>query len=118
MSELTRRILPQRRRCETFNLNFGGLARDYAITVGYYDDGSFGEVFITGAKSGEQIEAVARDGAVLISLALQHGVSIQTLAGAITRNAEGEPQTVVGAVLDYLLQPPQEQSNEPSATEP
>jgi hypothetical protein len=76
-----RRILPQRRYAETFEFAWGGLERSYAVTLGFYDDGALGEVFITGGKSGEQVEAVARDGAVLLSLALQHGIPLGKHSG-------------------------------------
>jgi len=102
-----RAVLPQRRRSDTFEVEFGGFNRTHTITVGYYDDGSIGEVFITGGKSGEQLEAIARDGAVLLSLALQHGVSIDTISHAITRDSQGQPQTIVGAVVDRLRAEPQ-----------
>ena len=77
---MERRVLPQRRLAETFELEFGGHARRFAVTLGFYDDGALGEVFITGGKSGEQVEAIARDGAVLLSMALQHGCAMATIA--------------------------------------
>jgi hypothetical protein len=98
-----RQILPPRRAAETFDLPFGGLNRNHAVTVGYYDDGRLGEVFITGGKSGEAVEAVARDGAVLLSLALQYGVPLETVAGAITRDSQNQPSSIIGAVVDRLL---------------
>lgn len=94
--------LPARRRCETYSLPFGGLASPHTVTVGYYDDGRMGEVFINGGKSGEMVEAIARDGAVMTSLALQHGVTIDTMLHAITRNSQDEPQSIVGAVIASL----------------
>lgn len=97
-----RRILPQRRRAETFDLEFGGLERRYAVTLGFYDDGAVGEVFISGGKSGQTVEAIARDGAVLLSLALQHGAPLESIAGAITRDGQGAPASIVGAVIDQL----------------
>lgn len=97
-----RRALPMRRSCETFELAYGGFDRRHAITLGYFADGTVGEVFINGGKSGEQVEAIARDGAVLLSLALQHGVSLDTIRGAITRDSHGEPSSIVGAVVDRL----------------
>jgi hypothetical protein len=97
-----RRTLPQRRSCETFEIAFGGLARSHTVTLGYYDDGTVGEVFINGGKSGEQVEAIARDGAVLLSLALQYGAEIENIRSAITRDEQGAPSSVVGAVIDQL----------------
>jgi hypothetical protein len=94
--------LPARRRCETFELPFGGLTSPHVVTVGFYDDGRLGEVFITGGKSGEMVEAIARDGAVMTSLALQHGVTLDTMRHAITCNSQEEPQSIVGAVVERL----------------
>jgi hypothetical protein len=108
-----RRILPQRRSCETFDLAFGGLSRCHTITIGYYDDGSLGEVFINGGKSGELVDAIAHDSAVLLSMALQHGVPLETIRSAIKRNEQGEPSTIVGCVIDRLteMQPAQLRHN-------
>lgn len=103
---MTERLaLPMRRRCETFEIDFGGLKNSHVITVGYYNDGRPGEVFINGGKSGEQVEAIARDGAVLLSMALQHGVALDTIRHAITRDGQDAPQSIVGVVVDHLTEP-------------
>jgi hypothetical protein len=102
MTMADRRALPACRHCETFELPFGGLNRAHTVTVGYYPDGSIGEVFINGGKSGEQVEAIARDGAVLLSMLLQHGVSLDTLRHAITRDGQGQPSSIIGVVVDRL----------------
>ena len=99
-----RRALPARRSSETFEIDFGGLAKGHTITVSFYDDGTLGEVFINGGKSGEQVEAIARDGAVLLSIALQYGASLDTIHHAITRDSQDQPQSIVGAVVDRLVQ--------------
>jgi hypothetical protein len=101
-----RRELPMRRGTETFEVAFGGLSKCHTVSVGYYTDGTPGEIFIAGGKSGEQVEAIARDGAVLLSLALQHGVSLQTIQHALTRNSQGEPSSIVGAVVDRMIETP------------
>ena len=98
-----RHALPMRRACLTFDVEFGGFTKNHTVTAGCYDDGSLGEVFINGGKSGEQVEAIARDGAVLLSLALQHGVTLDTIRHSITRDAQGQPSSVVGAVVDRLI---------------
>ena len=67
-----RRVLPQRRAAETFDLRFWN--QPFTVTVGFYADGTPGEVFIDGCKTGNDIESIARDAGVLLSLALQHGV--------------------------------------------
>jgi len=101
---MTRRVLPQRRRCETFEIAFGGLARSHVVTVGYYADGALGEVFINSGRSGEPFEAIARDGAVVLSLALQYGAELDNIRSAVTRDDQGAPTSVVGAVIDKLCE--------------
>ena len=91
-----------RRHSETFEVAFGGARAAHVVTAGFYADDELGEVFINSGRSGEQVEAVARDGAVLLSLALQHGVPLETIAGALTRDAQGEPGSIIGAVVDRL----------------
>jgi hypothetical protein len=97
-----RRTLPPRRRAETFEVAFAGLDRAHTVTVGYYDDHSIGEVFINGGKSGEMVESIARDGAVLLSLALQYGADLANIKSAITRDGQGSPSSIIGAVVDRL----------------
>lgn len=96
---MTRNILPLRRAAENF-----AISRRAIITVGYYANGAIGEVFINAPKVGSELEATARDGAVLISLALQHGVPLQTMQRAVTRNGDGSPSTVIGAAIDKLTE--------------
>ena len=98
-----RRILPQRRRAESFELYHGKQNTPFQITVGYYPDDRIGEIFIAGGKSGSDFEAVARDGAVLLSIALQFGVPLDVIQHAITREGNGEASTIVGAVVDKLM---------------
>jgi len=97
-----RHALPARRRCETFELDYGGLKKSHVITVGFYDEGNIGEVFINGGKSGEVVEAIARDGAVLLSLAFQHGATLDTIKHAITRDGQDAPQSIIGVVVYRL----------------
>jgi hypothetical protein len=68
----------------------------------FFDDGTPGEVFIDGCKTGTDIESIARDAGVLLSLALQHGVPPETIRHAITRGASEEPASILGAIVDAL----------------
>ena len=95
-----RRILPQRRASETFDLRFW--SQNFTITIGRYPDGTLGEVFIDGGKTGQDIQSTARDAAVVISLALQHGVPIETIRHAVTRCSDGSPASILGAIVDAL----------------
>jgi hypothetical protein len=96
--------LPQRREAETFDLDFGGLNKAHTITVGFYEDGSIGEVFISGGKSGEIVEAMARDAAVILSMALQYGANLEDIQKAITRDGQDDAQSIIGVVVDKLAE--------------
>jgi hypothetical protein len=95
-----RRVLPQRRAAETFGLKFW--SQPFTVTVGFYADGTPGEVFIDGCKTGNDIESIARDAGVLLSLALQHGVDVATIAHAITRDSSGAAASILGAIVDAI----------------
>jgi hypothetical protein len=105
MTDGARKTLPNRRESETFKIRHGGQNTPFLITVGYYDDHqTIGEVFIAGSKSGSNFDAVARDGAILLSLCMQHGVPLETIKHAVTRERDGGASTIIGAVVDRLTQ--------------
>src|SRR6267378_1689808 len=91
---MIRLTLPQRRAAETFDLRFWNQL--FTVTVGFYADGTPGEVFIDGCKTGNDIESIARDAGVLLSLALQHGVPPETIRHAVTRGASEDPKAGKG----------------------
>ena len=95
-----RRVLPQRRAAEIFDLRFWN--QPFTVTVGFYADGTPGEVFIDGGKTGQDIQNIARDAAVVLSLALQHGIPIETIRHAVTRSGTGEAASILGAIIDML----------------
>lgn len=102
MSYSYRHKLPDRRASETFMLRWGGMHAEFAITIGFYSNKTPGEVFISGAKAGSEVDAATRDNAVLISLGLQYGVPLAVMQGAMTREQNGEPSTIAGKVVDML----------------
>jgi hypothetical protein len=98
-----RQTLPARRRNETFELVHGEHRTPFKVTVGFFANSDQpAEVFITGAKTGSSFEAIARDGAIMLSLALQYHIPLDTIRHAITRDTDGKPSTIVGAVVDRL----------------
>ena len=97
---MSRRILPQRRRAETFAVVHWN--QPFAVTIGFFDDGAMGEVFVNSRKTGGDVEAIARDAAVLLSLALQHGLRVEAIKHAVTRDSNGAPSSILGAVVDAL----------------
>jgi hypothetical protein len=100
---MTSRIrLPNRRRCESFEFTHAGLA--FTLTAGFYRDGRIAEIFLSSHRPGSPIEAIARDAAVTVSIALQFGSDLETIRGALTRDHDGGPATLVGAALDCLVE--------------
>jgi hypothetical protein len=99
-----RRTLPHRRASETFDLRFWN--QSFTVSVGFYPDNLLGEVFIDSHKTGGDVEAIARDAAVVISLALQHGVAVESIQHAVTRCSNGLPASIVGAVIYALAGAP------------
>ena len=97
---MSRTHLPQRRYQETFDVDHGGHL--FSVSVGFHHDGTPGEVFVQAHKRASDVEAAARDAAILISLAMQHGVPLQQLRDGVTRDSRGAPASVVGAVLDAI----------------
>jgi hypothetical protein len=96
----SRRRLANRRACETFELEVGGL--HYVVSVGHFADGALAEIFITNGKAGSDSDTAARDSAVVASIALQYGVPLEVLRHALMRDAQGRPSGPLGAALNYL----------------
>ena len=92
-----------RRKAINFEIEHGG--HGYIVTVGMLADNVTPiEVFVTAKRSRDQIEALARDGAILASFARQYGAPFSALKAAVTRGDNGEPMTVIGAVLDAIVE--------------
>jgi hypothetical protein len=45
---------------------------------------------------------MARDAAILTSICLQHGASVETIRHSLTRNSDGSASGPLGVVLDLL----------------
>jgi hypothetical protein len=98
----SRERLLNRRRHEVSEFIHGRVR--FALGVGFFPNGHPAETFITAPQViGSETEAIARDGAILISLALQHGCDLATIEHALTRDSDGRPATVLGAALDALF---------------
>ena len=98
----TRQRLPDRRVAEFFTLECAGLK--YTCTIGRYTDGTIGEVFLNNHKSNSASDANARDAAIVASLALQHGVPLETIRKALLRDSHGRPSTPLGCALDAIAE--------------
>ncbi|MBB4267613.1 ribonucleotide reductase [Roseospira visakhapatnamensis] len=98
---MTRHRLPDRRPSVTLPLEHEGFACQ--LTVGFYPDGRVGEVFVSGLKTGSNLDALVADAGVLVSRLLQHGVAPDDLAGSMGRQGDARPASLIGAIVDRLV---------------
>lgn len=95
-----RRRLPARRAARTYRLQVGGMT--YHATFAVDGDGAPVECFLSAGKPGSPVEAAARDAGIVLSLALQAGVSAAAIRAALTEDHDGAPAGPIGAALDAL----------------
>ncbi|HEY0008092.1 MAG TPA: LAGLIDADG family homing endonuclease, partial [Tepidisphaeraceae bacterium] len=103
-----RRRLPDTRAALTHKFDVAG--HEGYITVGLYEDGLPGEMFITMAKEGSTIGGLMDTVATLVSVALQYGVPVESLVrkfehvrfepNGMTRNPE---IPMAKSLTDYIF---------------
>jgi hypothetical protein len=76
---MTRHRLPDRRGAEAFDFVHG--ERRWTATVGRFPDGAVAEIFINAKPS--PLADMVQDAAILASIALQHGASVEVVHHAI-----------------------------------
>jgi hypothetical protein len=100
-----RERLPERRYSETLKFTHDTYVgpHKYIITVGFYEDGRPGEIFMnTEMKAGSLADATVADAAVAASLALQYGCPLDVLRAAMKRAPSGEPMGPLAHALDAV----------------
>jgi len=106
--EARRRKLPDTRRSITHKFSVAGF--DGYITVGMFEDGQPGEIFITLGKAGSTLAGFADAFATAISFSLQHGVELRFLVDKFT-HVRFEPSGFTGnqqipiakSIVDYVF---------------
>jgi ribonucleoside-diphosphate reductase alpha chain len=103
-----RRKLPDERRAITHKFDIQG--HEGYITVGIYEDGSPGEIFLVMSKEGSTISGLMDAFATAISLALQYGVPLEVLVkkfahtrfepSGFTKNPE---IPIAKSITDYIF---------------
>jgi ribonucleoside-diphosphate reductase alpha chain len=102
-----RRKLPTERASITHKFSIGG--HDGYITVGMYEDGAPGEIFIKMAKEGSTLSGFMDGFALSVSIGLQYGVPLKALVDKFI-HTRFEPSGYTGnpdipyakSVLDYI----------------
>jgi ribonucleoside-diphosphate reductase alpha chain len=104
----TRRRLPDTREAVTHHFSIAD--HDGYITVGKYEDGSPGEVFMKMAKQGSTVSGLMDSLAICMSLALQHGVPLQVMADKLSHmrfdpsGFTGNPDIPMAkSIVDYVV---------------
>jgi ribonucleoside-diphosphate reductase alpha chain len=103
-----RRRLPKRRPSQTVSFSVAG-AEGY-MTAGSYPDDGLGEVFLKLGKQGSTLAGVMDAFSIAISIALQHGVPLETYVQKFT-NMRFEPAGMTDdpdirmaqSVMDYIF---------------
>jgi ribonucleoside-diphosphate reductase alpha chain len=108
VSRPVQRKLPVERRAITHKFNIAG--HEGYITVGMYDDGTPGEIFINMSKEGSTVSGLMDAFARAISYALQYGVPLEVLADKFA-HTRFEPSGFTGnenipyakSITDYIF---------------
>jgi ribonucleoside-diphosphate reductase alpha chain len=100
--------LPDERQALTHHFSIAG--QEGYLTVGVYEDGLPGEIFITMAKQGSTISGLMDSFATAVSLALQYGVPLEVLCGKFTHTRfepsgwSGNPKIgYAKSIVDYIF---------------
>jgi ribonucleoside-diphosphate reductase alpha chain len=108
LSHPVRKRLPKKRTSVTTSFSVAG-AEGY-MTAGMYEDGSLGEVFLKLGKQGSTLAGVMDAFSIALSIALQHGVPLETYIQKFT-NMRFEPAgmtddpdiRIAQSVMDYIF---------------
>ena len=103
-----RRRLPDERKSITHKFSVAG--HDGYLTVGMYEDGTAGEIFIVMAKAGSTLSGVMDSFATAVSLGLQHGVPLQLYVNKFS-HVRFEPHgftknpdiPIAKSIVDYIF---------------
>ena len=105
---IERRRLPDERQAITHKFSING--HEGFLTVGLYEDGQPGEIFLLMAKEGSTISGLMDSFAQAVSVALQYGVPLQILVDKFT-HSRFEPSgftknpeiPMAKSVMDYIF---------------
>lgn len=106
---MTRQRLANRRPCERIAFEHDGQNCTAVIGFRTTPDGEYliggpAEIFIEGGKPGSAFAAACRDGGLVLSIAMQHGVPLKVFQLSMTRLDDGSPAGVIGAAIDIIME--------------
>lgn len=109
---MPRTLLPARRQNLTLEAKHGDQV--IVLCVGYYADGRPAEVFADGHKEGSAMQAIIDDSCIMISLAMQNGISVDEMLKSMSvqpahhgGKAVESYASPIGAILDAIVNRPE-----------
>ena len=99
---MTRSRLPQRRNAELVSFSHEGVS--YTAHFGCDGNGRLAEIFLDAAKEGSTANTVARECAVILSIALQHHTPLSIIRDALPKLQDGSPAGPIGVALSHFEQ--------------
>lgn len=90
--------MPETRQALTHEFNISGF-KGY-LTVGVYEDGKPGEVFVNISKEGSTVSGLLDALSIVTSFALQYGVPLEKLVGKLS-HMKFEPSGFTGGEFGY-----------------
>jgi hypothetical protein len=97
-----RQRLLNRRPSTTFTFECG--PHSYVATISYFPNtGCLAEVFLGNGRAGSDVDAAAKDSAVVCSIALQYGVPVNVIRKALLRDVHGRASSPLGHALDLVV---------------
>jgi DNA-binding transcriptional regulator YdaS (Cro superfamily) len=76
----------------------------FRARIGRDPDGKLREIVLQSDKPGSQLDTVARDGAIMVSLLLKEGIPLDTIRSSLTRDEQGLPTSAIATALDHLAE--------------
>jgi hypothetical protein len=96
-----RRRLPSRRESSTFSFTCGE-HRSTATFSNFPGTDQLAEIFLGNGRAGSDVDAAAKDSAVVASIALQYGVPVEVIRNALMRDSRGVASSPLGVALDLI----------------
>ncbi|HEX3666189.1 MAG TPA: hypothetical protein VHU23_13275 [Rhizomicrobium sp.] len=96
----TRRRLVNKREHYVLEFNFRGAA--YRAGFSFFLSGALAEIFLSTGKPNSESDVAANDAAILCSLALQHGVPLQTIRHGLLRSDNNDASGPLAHALDLI----------------
>ena len=92
--------LPNRRRHHVIEFDFRG--DHYHAGFCFFENGALAEIFLSAIRASSDADISAKDSAILCSIALQHGVPLQTIRHALLQSDDGTAAGPLARAIDLI----------------